>query len=161
VAEHLALEEREIPPRFTLTNGPLRRRLFRCTARATSSLPVPLSPVISTDASVGATRPIISSMRTIFGSVPMMFEKSKRSSSSARVASVVSEPSRASAPSDRLQHRRVRPGFVTKSAAPRFIPDRELVSPTRSSEDRQRRLFRADGSSGRLPAARLAAEFMS
>jgi hypothetical protein len=43
------------PPRFTLTNGRDARGLLRCSASATSSFPVPLSPVISTDASVGAT----------------------------------------------------------------------------------------------------------
>ena len=48
----------EMPPRFTLTNGAVARGgcCGGC-ASATSSLPVPLSPVISTDASVGATRP--------------------------------------------------------------------------------------------------------
>ena len=48
------------PPRFTLTNGLPTRRLLRWIASATSSLPVPLSPVTRTDASVGATRPISS-----------------------------------------------------------------------------------------------------
>ena len=38
------------------TNGRVARALLRCTARATSSLPVPLSPRISTVASVCATR---------------------------------------------------------------------------------------------------------
>ncbi len=40
------------------TKGPFRRRLRSCSARATSSLPVPLSPVISTELSVSATRSI-------------------------------------------------------------------------------------------------------
>ena len=40
-------------------NGPLRRPLWRWMARATSSLPVPLSPVISTGTSVGATRAML------------------------------------------------------------------------------------------------------
>ena len=39
---------------FTATNGPRARRLAAWTALATSSLPVPDSPVISTVASVGA-----------------------------------------------------------------------------------------------------------
>ena len=43
----------EMPPRFTLTNGRVGARLLRWSASATSSLPVPLSPVISTEASVG------------------------------------------------------------------------------------------------------------
>ena len=46
------------------------RRLLRWMASATSSLPVPLSPVISTDASVGATRPTSCRMRSIRGSLP-------------------------------------------------------------------------------------------
>ncbi len=43
-----------IAAQFTCTNGPSRRRLSRCTARATSSLPTPLSPQMSTVALVGA-----------------------------------------------------------------------------------------------------------
>ena len=35
-----------------------RRRPWRCSARATTSLPVPVSPVISTVASLSASRPI-------------------------------------------------------------------------------------------------------
>ncbi len=38
----------------TFTNGPLRRGEFTCTARASSSLPEPLSPRMSTVASVAA-----------------------------------------------------------------------------------------------------------
>ena len=40
------------------TNGPWARALRLWRARATSSLPVPLSPVTNTDASVCATRSI-------------------------------------------------------------------------------------------------------
>ncbi len=40
---------------FTSTNARLARGDSRCTARATSSLPVPFSPVISRRAGVGAT----------------------------------------------------------------------------------------------------------
>ena len=39
---------------FTQTIGPSRRSLLKCTARATNSLPTPLSPRINTVASVGA-----------------------------------------------------------------------------------------------------------
>src|SRR5207245_8258106 len=39
---------------LTATNGPLRRGESSCTVRATSSLPVPLSPVMKSVASVGA-----------------------------------------------------------------------------------------------------------
>ena len=40
---------------FTFTKDRLAREERRCSARATSSLPVPLSPVTSTVAGVGAT----------------------------------------------------------------------------------------------------------
>ncbi len=40
---------------FTTSSGPSLRRLRAWMARATSSLPVPVSPQISTPASVGAT----------------------------------------------------------------------------------------------------------
>ena len=45
---------------LTATKGASRRGLWRCTARATSSLPVPLSPVTSTVACVCATWAICS-----------------------------------------------------------------------------------------------------
>ena len=45
-------------PQFTATNGPLAARRSRAwIARATSSLPVPLSPATSTDASSGGDQP--------------------------------------------------------------------------------------------------------
>ncbi len=75
-----------MPPRFTLTNGPSWRRLLRWIASATSSLPVPLSPVISTEASVGATRPISSRILRNRGSAPIRARKSQRRSSSSRLA---------------------------------------------------------------------------
>ena len=56
VAEHLALEQRgRDAAQVDLHERPARAaRLLRWSASATSSLPVPLSPVISTEASVGA-----------------------------------------------------------------------------------------------------------
>ena len=45
-----------IAAQLIATNGFSARGLLRWMARATSSLPVPLSPVISTVESVGATR---------------------------------------------------------------------------------------------------------
>ena len=54
-----------IAAQLTLTNGMSRCALRWCTARATSSLPVPVSPVISTVLRVAATssmRPITSAM---------------------------------------------------------------------------------------------------
>ncbi|MNT08867.1 hypothetical protein D3C72_1436240 [compost metagenome] len=43
-------------PQFTATNGPPARLLRSCTARATTSLPLPLSPTASIVTSVAATR---------------------------------------------------------------------------------------------------------
>ncbi len=45
----------EKAPQFTATKGRLLRRLRSCTWRAISSLPVPVSPMMSTLASLGAT----------------------------------------------------------------------------------------------------------
>ena len=47
-------------------SGPPGRSELRCRARATSSLPVPLSPVIKTVARCGATLATVSKMRFIF-----------------------------------------------------------------------------------------------
>ena len=82
----LSKSDDEMPPRFTLTKARLARGLLRWSASATSSLPVPLSPVISTDAWVAATRPISCSTRSIFGSRPTSDPKSKRASRSSRDA---------------------------------------------------------------------------
>ena len=54
----LSISSRGIAAQFTRTNGSSRRGLKRWIARLTSSLPVPLSPVMSTLARVGATRSI-------------------------------------------------------------------------------------------------------
>ena len=48
----------ESAAQFRQTNGPFFRGLEKCTARATSSLPTPLSPRISTVARLGAARAI-------------------------------------------------------------------------------------------------------
>ncbi len=116
----------EMPPRLTLTNGPSWRRLLRWIASATSSLPVPLSPVISTEASVGATRPISSRILRNRGSAPIRARKSQRRSSSSRLAGAPL-PSAAAAASDRAVSTACSSwafvhGLVTKSAAPAFIP---------------------------------------
>ena len=47
-----------IAAQLTATNGPLARGESSCSVRATSSLPVPLSPLISTAAGVGAATSI-------------------------------------------------------------------------------------------------------
>ena len=51
----LSMSSRGMAAQLTFTNGPSARGLRRWMARAMSSLPVPLSPVMSTDALVGAT----------------------------------------------------------------------------------------------------------
>ncbi len=50
----------EIAPQLTARKGALRRRLRSCSVRATTSLPVPLSPVMSTVTAVPLTRAICS-----------------------------------------------------------------------------------------------------
>ena len=51
----LSISPSGIAPQFTGTKGSWARGLFACTARATSSLPTPLSPVISTVVRAAAT----------------------------------------------------------------------------------------------------------
>jgi hypothetical protein len=51
-----------IAAQLILMNGPIRRLEFSCSALATSSLPVPLSPVISAVDGVSATFSIIEKM---------------------------------------------------------------------------------------------------
>ncbi len=53
---------------LTATNGPAARLLWAWIARATTSLPVPLSPLSRTVAWVGATRPIAATTGAIVGS---------------------------------------------------------------------------------------------
>jgi hypothetical protein len=60
---------------LTLISGLSRRRLFEWTARAISSLPVPVSPQTSTVASVGATRPTLSKTASRAGLRPMISSK--------------------------------------------------------------------------------------
>jgi hypothetical protein len=54
----LSISSRGIAAMLIATNGPERRLPKSCSARATSSLPVPLSPVISTVRSVPISRAI-------------------------------------------------------------------------------------------------------
>ena len=58
---------------LTGTKGRSPRLLFACTAFATSSLPVPLSPVMSTMASVGAMRTMRPRTSRTARERPMMF----------------------------------------------------------------------------------------
>ena len=73
VAEQLALEyPSERPPMFTVTMGCAARSLTACSVRATTSLPVPGSPVISTLASDGPTRAMSCSTGCIAGASAIM-----------------------------------------------------------------------------------------
>ena len=68
----LSISSVGIAAQFTSTNGPVARLLFSCTQRATSSLPTPLSPVISILASVGATFSIVSFIFCIGAEPPII-----------------------------------------------------------------------------------------
>ena len=68
-----------IAPQFTRTNGPAARAERSWMARAISSLPVPVSPRISTVASVGATRATRASTRRSAGDSPTMSAKAPSS----------------------------------------------------------------------------------
>ena len=59
-----------IAAQFTSTNGPCLRWLMACTCRATSSLPVPLSPEIKTRPLVGAAIAICSRSDVMTGLSP-------------------------------------------------------------------------------------------
>ena len=64
-----------IAPQFTDTNGLSRRCPLKWMARATSSLPVPVSPVIMAVAGLSAIFRMVSKTSTICGLLPMMFSK--------------------------------------------------------------------------------------
>ncbi len=74
VPEQLALQQGEGRARaqWTLTSGPLRRGLFSCSVRASSSLPVPLSPRTRTEASLLDTLRTVSRTSVIAGPCPTM-----------------------------------------------------------------------------------------
>ena len=57
-------------PQSTVTSGPAAREESACRVRATSSLPVPVSPRTSTEASVGATCSSCAKSRRIGGERP-------------------------------------------------------------------------------------------
>jgi hypothetical protein len=90
---------------FSATNGRRARSERSWIARATSSLPVPVSPTMSTVARVGATRSTMSNMRRMAGVRPTMASSppaevwrlrcatSRRSCSSSRALSSVSSSS--------------------------------------------------------------------
>ena len=114
----LSKSDREMPPRFTMTNGPDARRELRWMARATSSLPVPFSPRMSTGASDAATRAAVRSIESSAGSLPTMSTRLNPSVSGADVV----VPASCNAVSTRLRNMRFCQGLVMKSNAPRRIP---------------------------------------
>ncbi|MNV50666.1 hypothetical protein D3C71_1426860 [compost metagenome] len=71
-------------PALIATNGPLRRLDKSCSARATTSLPAPVSPRINTSALVAANAPICSRRRSIDGDCPTRRVLSSLRSLSAR-----------------------------------------------------------------------------
>jgi len=68
------------PPAFIVTSGRAARSDSRCSRLATTSLPVPCSPVINTDASDGATRSIVARTAFIDGASAMNVGRSRRCS---------------------------------------------------------------------------------
>ncbi len=76
----LSSRDSGIAPTLTGTKGPCARLLRRCMSRATTSLPVPLSPVMSTVEFVGATRVTRSYTFFITGE-PLSRKASSRSAS--------------------------------------------------------------------------------
>jgi hypothetical protein len=113
-----------MPPKFTFTKGCPRRRLFSCKASAISSLPVPLSPSINTEASVAATWPTCRSTASSWASSPMI-------SLRANCWSRTRRPGGRAAASGACSCKMVPmvwssasfcQGLVTNSAAPAFMP---------------------------------------
>src|SRR5690242_17374794 len=87
----------ESPPMSTATNDCCARGDTACSQRATSSLPVPCSPVMTTFASEGPTRSISCSTGCMRGESAMMrgtpSERRRRFSSSSRCALRMARPS--------------------------------------------------------------------
>ena len=68
----LSISSEGMAAQFTSTKGKAERALLAWSQRATSSLPVPFSPVMSTRASDGATLSISCLTCSIWGEVPMI-----------------------------------------------------------------------------------------
>ncbi len=71
----LSIKFSGMAPQLTATKGPEARLLRRWISRASSSLPVPVSPVISTLMSVAATRCSLRKISSIDGHEPMISPK--------------------------------------------------------------------------------------
>ena len=109
-----------MPPKFTFTNGFLARGLFRCSASAISSLPVPLSPVTSTEALVREMRLMVFSTSMSALLLPMMWLRSNSSASFCGSSFFLPLSSRAV--SMRWIKAALFQGLVMKSKAPACIP---------------------------------------
>ena len=113
-----------MPPRLTLTKPSFARGLFMWMASAISSLPVPLSPVISTEALVLAIRPMVLSTPSNAGDRPIILSNLNFPSISPRLDAGAMSSLRfnASAVSTDLRKALFTQGFVIKSKAPACIP---------------------------------------
>ena len=95
------------------TNGLPRRGLSSCTVRATSSLPVPLAPVINTDAVLGATISMSRKISCIFLEGPTRLPREPASRSLRRITSSSTRfPSRVEAFCKMVRSRSVSMGLV-------------------------------------------------
>ena len=111
---------------FTCTNRSRLRRLLRWMARATSSLPTPLSPVISTVALVGAARRIASITFFRCGLSPTIWCRT----STTRLSDRFSSASRLRSSELRIvtSTRSLASGFSMKSNAPSFVASTAVVT---------------------------------
>jgi hypothetical protein len=117
----LSINSGGIAAQLTLTNGPFETALLRWIARAISSLPVPLSPVISTRLRVGATFAICRLRSSITGVPP---SSSQRASAALRNSSSSRAIRRRSSALRTVTMTRARSsGFSMKSNAPRRVAD--------------------------------------
>ena len=110
-----------IAAQLTATNGPFARALFSWSARASSSLPVPLSPSSSTVASLGAACMTMSIVRRHASELPMIARRRFSASWALRLRFSTSSDCFSSALRTIFTTCVRLSGFVTKSYAPSFI----------------------------------------
>ena len=123
------------------TNGPFDRGLSACTARANSSLPVPLSPSSSTVASVAAARCSADDNCFMGAASPMIVGAPRRAASSSfsRVYSLIRRRC-ASARSTSNNRWSGSTGLARKSMAPAFIAVDRVLNAAEGSHDDDRQL---------------------
>ncbi len=161
----LSINSSGMAAQFTATSGASALLLLRCTARAASSLPVPFSPVIRTQASVGATCASSCRNSVMAGDCPMI--SSSLCSMAARKAlfsrrnspiSSVCWTSRRTFSSER--------GFSIKSCAPRrnastavsILPWPEIMTTGRSGK---RSLNMSSASRPSMPGSQMSRKIIS